>query len=177
MGLSILSQNYHIPSALIQLNNLLCSEVLVHVAYSQFAQGFFPAPGKTPKPGSHYHTVLVANMHPVSRGSVHIQSADALAKPAVDPAYLSSSIDLDLLVNAVKFTKALHERAPLKDLTVGFVEPKWDDESAKWDSDEAVKEYVKNGFEPVHHPVRCALCCRRFFFIYFSGPGEIWWTN
>lgn len=118
-------------------------------------QGFFPAPGKTPKPGSHYHTVLVANLHPVSRGTVHIQSADALAKPAVDPAYLSSDVDLDLLVHAVKFTKALHEKEPLKELTVGFVEPAWDDK--KWDEDETLKEYVKNEFQPVYHPVRSSL--------------------
>ncbi|KAF9521002.1 GMC oxidoreductase [Hydnum rufescens UP504] len=124
--------------------------------------GFFPSPGKTPKPNTHYHTVLVANTHPISRGTVHIQSADALVKPAVDPAYLSSTIDLDVLVHAVRFTRTLHRHSPLREMTIGSVEPVWiggDDgveKGIRWEDDEAVREYVRNGLEPVYHPVGTA---------------------
>ncbi|KAF9510521.1 GMC oxidoreductase [Hydnum rufescens UP504] len=130
--------------------------------------GFFPSPDKTPEPNAHYHMVAVANTHPISRGTVHIQSADALVKPTVDPAYLSSTIDLDILVHGVKFTRALHGRSPLKEMTVGSVDPAWigdesDDVSdnngekgMKWDDDEAIREYVRNELQTVCHPVGTA---------------------
>lgn len=105
-------------------------------------------------------------MHPVSRGTVHIQSADPLEKPSVDPAYLSSSVDLDIMVNAVKFTKVLHETSPLKDLTVGFVEPAWDDEAVT--TDENLREYVRNGLEPIYHPVSLRIFLRFLVLLFKS---------
>lgn len=118
-------------------------------------QGFFPAPGKTPRPGAHYHTVLVALMHAASRGSVHIVSSNAANKPAVDPAYLSSTVDLDLLVHSVKFAKKLQDAEPLNGYTTSYVEPAWDPEvEDDGVNEEELKEFVKNGLEPVYHPVR-----------------------
>jgi len=129
--------------------------------------GFFPSPGKFPKPSTHYHMVAVANTHPISRGTVHIQSADALVRPAVDPAYLSSTIDLDILVHGVRFTHTLHRHSPLKEMTIGGVEPAWIDGSVnvsdndgekgvKWEDDEAVREYVRNELQSICHPVGTA---------------------
>jgi len=100
-------------------------------------------------------------MHPTSRGTVHIQSADALVKPAVDLAYLSNAINLDVLVHGIKFMCALHCCSPLREITTGSMEPAWigddsDDGGAKgmkWDDDKAIREYVRNGLQPVYHPV------------------------
>jgi len=49
-------------------------------------------------------------------------------------------------------------------MTIGSVEPAWigddsDDGGAKgvkWDDDEAIREYVRNGLQPVYHPVGTA---------------------
>lgn len=125
-------------------------------------QGFFPGPGKTPRPGAHYHTVLIGLMHPSSRGTVHITSASASDKPAVDPAYLSSTVDRDLLVHGVRFGKKIHDAEPLRGLTTSYVEPAWDDEDEDEDAegginDEELREYVKNGLEPIYHPVSPSL--------------------
>ncbi|KAF9510528.1 GMC oxidoreductase [Hydnum rufescens UP504] len=129
--------------------------------------GLLPSPGKTPKPSTHPHTVAVANTHPISRGTVHIQSADPLVRPAVDPAYLSSTIDLDILVHGVRFTHTLHRHSPLKEMTIGSVEPAWISDSdnfsdshgekgVKWEDDEAVREYVRNELQSIYHPVGTA---------------------
>jgi len=123
--------------------------------------GFFPGPGKTPRPGAHYHTVLIGLMHPSSRGTVHITSANATDKPAVDPAYLSSTVDRDLLVHGVRFGKKIHDAEPLRGLTTSYIEPAWDDEDEDEGAeggigDEELREYVKNGLEPIYHPAGTA---------------------
>ena len=104
-------------------------------------------------------------MHPSSRGNVHIISTNAADKPAVDPAYLSSTVDRDLLVHAVRFGKKLHDSAPLKGCTTSYVEPAWDDDEDEGEggiSDDELREYVKNGLEPIYHPVSLShpsVCC------------------
>jgi len=100
-------------------------------------------------------------MHPSSRGTVHITSVNAADKPAVDPAYLSSTVDRDLLVHGVRFGKKIHDAEPLRGLTTSYIEPAWDDEDEEEGdesaeggiSDEELREYVKNGLEPIYHPV------------------------
>jgi choline dehydrogenase-like flavoprotein len=106
----------------------------------------------TPKPGSHYHSVLVALTHPISRGSVHISSPNHLDKPRVDPNYLSNNIDRDLLLHALKFTRKLHDAEPLNELTKSYVGPAWDWEQGG-EEEQELQEYLKNGMEPVYHPV------------------------
>ena len=49
-------------------------------------------PGElSPNPGTRYHSFLGILLHPYSKGSVHIKSADPLAQPAIDPNYLSEA--------------------------------------------------------------------------------------
>ncbi|KAF8313118.1 GMC oxidoreductase [Clavulina sp. PMI_390] len=123
------------------------------------SQGFFPIPGKTPRPGSHYHTVVTILMHAMSRGSVHITSASPFDKAAVDSNYLANKVDRDLLVHGVRFVKKLHDTGPLKNVTVGYVEPAWRVDAGGEDggvSDEELGEYVKNGLEPICHPAGTA---------------------
>lgn len=129
------------------------------MVFGFLSQGFFPAPGKTPRPGAHYHTVLVGLMHPASRGTVHITSPDPADKPSVDPAYLSNSVDRDLLVHGVRFVKKMQDTEPLKALTEAYVEPAWDEEDEEEGgvSENELREFVKNGLEPIYHPVRFRL--------------------
>lgn len=98
-------------------------------------------------------------MHPASRGTVHITSSNPADKPSVDPAYLSNTVDRDLLVHGVRFVKKMQDTEPLKALTVAYVEPAWDDEDEENKeeagvSEEELREFVKNGLEPIYHPVR-----------------------
>ncbi|KAF9510525.1 hypothetical protein BS47DRAFT_65188 [Hydnum rufescens UP504] len=111
-------------------------------------KGFVPSPGKTPEPNTHYHSVLVVNTHPISRGTVHIQSADPLAKPTVDPGYLSSVTDLDILAHGMRFARAAspHRHSLLKEMVIENVEPTWVGDNG---DDEAVREYVRNELQSI----------------------------
>lgn len=96
-------------------------------------------------------------MHPASRGSVHITSINPSDKPLVDPAYLSNDVDRDLLVHGVKFVKKIQDTKPMSDLMVDYVEPAWDNDADDGGvSEDELREFVKNGLEPIYHPV----CCR-----------------
>lgn len=100
-------------------------------------------------------------MHPLSRGSVHITSSNSSDKASVDPQYLSSTVDRDLLVHALKFTKKIHDSAPLKGYTKSYVEPAWDWEmdaegAATEDDEEELRDFLRSGMEPVYHPAGTA---------------------
>lgn len=101
-------------------------------------------------------------MHPLSRGSAHITSSNPSDKASVDPQYLSSTVDRDLLVHALKFTKKLHDSEPLKALTESYVEPAWDWEMDKEgnavdeEDEEELRDYLRSGMEPVYHPAGTA---------------------
>ncbi|KAF8890365.1 hypothetical protein BD779DRAFT_1438457 [Infundibulicybe gibba] len=81
-------------------------------------------PGEfSPIPGTHYHSVIVILLHPISRGSVHIASADPFAHPAIDPNYLSNPVELDLMVHAVKFAQKIMMTGALKRSHGKFTQP------------------------------------------------------
>lgn len=46
-------------------------------------ESLFLQPGIAPAPGKNYASLISALMHPLSRGSVHIASADPLVSPAI----------------------------------------------------------------------------------------------
>jgi choline dehydrogenase-like flavoprotein len=48
-------------------------------------------------------TLLAAQNHPFSKGNVHITSASAKDKPAVDPKYLSHPLDMEMMARNVQF--------------------------------------------------------------------------
>ena len=105
----------------------------------------------TPAPGASYQTIVACNMHPFSRGSVHIQSADPLQPPAIDPAYFRNPIDLDVVVQAVKFARKVATTPPLGDSLVKMVQP-----GPEVQTDEQFAEYCKNKLWPVFHPLGSA---------------------
>ena len=110
----------------------------------------FPGAGAT-EPGKKYQTLVSCNMHPLSRGRVHLQSSDPLAAPAIDPAYLAHPIDLRVLVRAAQFARAAAHTAPLADTVVRMVEPGPEVQSdAEWEA------YVRRKLSPVWHPVGTA---------------------
>lgn len=101
--------------------------------------------------GKKYQTIMACNMHPLSRGSVHITSTDPLVQPAIDPAYVQNPIDLAVLVRAVRFVRKLTATAPLCDTIVDEYSP-----GPNVQTDEELKEFVKATLQPVWHPVGSA---------------------
>lgn len=115
--------------------------------------GFVPGEGQdlVPKPKTCYMTLLAVLLHPFSRGSVHVQSADPTAPPAIDPGYLSNPVDLEILARAVQFSRKLAQADPLKDSVVAFLRPDPSRESL-----DEIKEYCKEALCPIYHPVGTA---------------------
>lgn len=108
--------------------------------------GFFPNPVTRPTPGHRYQSFLPALMHPASRGTSHIISSDALTKPAIDPRYMSAPADVELLAAAVRFVERLSKAGPMGSRVIG-------ETMGPRETGEDAKEYVKNKFEPVYHPI------------------------
>jgi len=50
--------------------------------------------GSVPDPDTSYATPIVFHLHPFARGSVHINSADPLSPPVIDPKYFGSKFDV-----------------------------------------------------------------------------------
>lgn len=106
-----------------------------------------------PEPGKRYASLLAALMHPLSRGSVHIASADPLAPPAIDPNYFANDVDLDIIVNIIEKALKLFNTEPLKSHVKRQVLPVAD---AIAKGREGLREYAKNACSNVFHPVGTA---------------------
>ncbi|TFK86053.1 GMC oxidoreductase [Polyporus arcularius HHB13444] len=114
--------------------------------------GLFLPSGVQPVPKTRYSSMLCAGMHPFSRGSVHISSADPRAPPAIDPNYFSNPLDLEILLALFKFALKLYDTDPIREAVVRRVAPTAEESS----SDEALLEYIKNGSGCVYHPLGSA---------------------
>ncbi|KAH8102406.1 GMC oxidoreductase [Cristinia sonorae] len=86
-----------------------------------------------------YLSISPISMHPFSRGAIHIVSSDPAVPPTFDPHYLEESIDLELLVEQLRFIRNLVTLSPLKDSNPKELNP-----GSAYDTDEKLKEYVKN---------------------------------
>ena len=61
--------------------------------------------------------VQAALQHPLSRGSIKINSTDAFAPPHIDPAYLSNPHDMTILREGFKLARKVGSTAPLANYT------------------------------------------------------------
>ncbi|TFK50440.1 alcohol oxidase [Heliocybe sulcata] len=117
--------------------------------------GFVPGEGQdlvlAPGPDACYMTFISVLLHPFSDGSVHLQSADPLAAPAIDPGYLSNPIDLEILARSVLFTRKLAQTDALQERVVKHVRPE-----PSLQSLDDIKEYCKSALCPIYHPVGTA---------------------
>ncbi|TFY83215.1 hypothetical protein EWM64_g799 [Hericium alpestre] len=103
-----------------------------------------------PKPGKRYLSFAVSVTHPLSRGSVHIASANPTDSPAINPNYFSNPVDLEIVINAIKFVTRVVETEPLKQDVLGHASPATDA------TDEELREYVRNTFGSSFHPLGTA---------------------
>lgn len=61
----------------------------------------------------HGYSCHICALRPHSRGSVGLNSADPLAPPRIDPAYLNDTRDLDLMIKGAKMTRDIMKTEPL----------------------------------------------------------------
>ncbi|KAI9807242.1 MAG: hypothetical protein M1825_005960 [Sarcosagium campestre] len=111
----------------------------------------FPAP----KTGS-YVSMLGLLSHPYSRGSIHINSSDPTAYPVIDPRFLSSSVDLEVLTSIAFHLETIATTQPFASLLKGngTVYAPGDERLTKAN----VKQHVKNRLGELQHPLgTCAM--------------------
>ncbi|GMG04954.1 unnamed protein product [Aspergillus oryzae] len=103
-----------------------------------------------------YINILVLHNHPFSRGSIHIQSANAGDKPIYDPKYLSHPLDLEILARHTQFLDKIASTEPFSSLLKpGARVPKAAVDLADLDT---AKEVVKDRLFHCCHPVgTCAM--------------------
>jgi choline dehydrogenase len=68
-------------------------------------------------------TASVCNLRPSSRGSIHIHSLDVMAKPSINPNYLSTEEDRQIAVESIRLTRRLVEQGALAPYSPKEVKP------------------------------------------------------
>ncbi|WP_313076588.1 GMC family oxidoreductase N-terminal domain-containing protein [Melaminivora sp.] len=104
----------------------------------------------------HGYSCHVCLLQPASRGSVRLASADPLAPPLVDPAFLAEEEDLARLVRGVHLTRRVLEQPPLARHGARELPG-----SAQARSDTEVAQFIRQHADTIYHPVGS---CR-------MGPG------
>jgi choline dehydrogenase len=88
-----------------------------------------------------------------SRGRITLRSADPRHKPAIDPAYLSDSADIEPLVRGIRLAREFAAAGPLTKICKGELAPGPD---AVTDSE--LTEFVRRDITTIYHPVgTCAM--------------------
>ncbi|CAE7066885.1 unnamed protein product [Rhizoctonia solani] len=117
-------------------------EIILHPGY------FGAGPVKN---NTSYISIIMCIQHPFSRGNIHLNSSNPLAPPAIDPNYLSKTIDQDILVESVKFADKIAKADPLAPMLVTRQDP-----SPEVKSDEDITKWVKDNVRTLHHPIGTA---------------------
>lgn len=119
----------------------------------------YPLPG-APLYGKGFFSLIAAVMHPLSRGSVHIQSSNISVNPVLNPNYLSNEYDIQAAIAAVKHTRKIANTAPLSNVWVAEYEPGLAAVPAT-NNDAQWRDFVLNTTLSIFHPVgTCAMLPR-----------------
>ncbi|KAF1932542.1 GMC oxidoreductase [Didymella exigua CBS 183.55] len=89
--------------------------------------------------------------HPLSKGSVHINSRNISDKPFINPNYLSHPYDLQAAIDLAKFLRTIACTAPLKDVWTEEYEP-----GKAVQTDEDWKNYALANTLSIYHPIGTA---------------------
>lgn len=92
----------------------------------------------------------VCLLRPHSRGTLSLASADPLAAPLIDPAFLQHPDDVQQLVEGYRLTRALM-RAP--SLKAFWTHEAWSREAQTGDSDAEIEALLRQRVDTVYHPV------------------------
>ncbi|KAF7515937.1 hypothetical protein G7054_g14359 [Neopestalotiopsis clavispora] len=111
------------------------------------------------KPGN-YVSLGVSLLHPLSRGSSHISSADPSAPPVIDPRYLSHPLDIEVFARHLMALEVLAKSSPLD----AYLKPDGQraqglgGRNADANTLERAKDYIKETTLTNNHPVgTCAM--------------------
>ena len=126
-----------------------------------FSDGYFgskgyPAEGSALY-GKQFSTLIGGVMHPLARGTVHVNSSDPTVHPVYDPAFASNEYDFQALLAMMRWVRTIAHTSPFRDVWVSEYEPGLDvvpltNNEAEWET------YVRNNTNTFYHPVgTCAM--------------------
>lgn len=97
------------------------------------------------KPGM---TLGVTGLQPTSRGSIHAQSADMLAQPAICPNFLATTEDQVCLINGMKIARDLMRQPAIAKYIVSEMNPGHEIQSdADW------LHFARENGQTIYHPI------------------------
>jgi choline dehydrogenase len=112
-----------------------------------FAPVYFIKHGFGNPPG-HGFSIGAILLQPESRGYIALRSPDPLASPAIQPNYLSSSADMQTLIEGVKLARRIAQAAAFAPYRGEEVTP-----GPNAQTDEAIAEQIRQHAETIYHPV------------------------
>ncbi|KAG2127230.1 hypothetical protein DEU56DRAFT_820837, partial [Suillus clintonianus] len=110
------------------------------------------------------YQIVIVLLRPTSKGSLFLKSADPWDNPLIDPSYLETKHDVDVLVRGIRaaFKIAHTEPMPTSVTDVHSTHPELDHHFSRL-SDEELADIVRDRVESLYHPVgTCAM-----------GPGGV----
>lgn len=112
-----------------------------------FVPAFLDDHGRNRLPG-HGFTLHCCQLRPHSRGWLKLASADPLAKPLMQPDYLSHPADLPVLLEGLKLSREIFAQSPLRAFAGAEVFP-----GAARQSDAELTDFIRAKAETIYHPV------------------------
>ncbi|KAJ7638231.1 alcohol oxidase [Roridomyces roridus] len=97
-----------------------------------------------PQAGDSYMTMLMGTLHPMARGSVHINSTVGTAAPIITGNYLDNDYDVQTILQALKFVQKLGQTAPISSDIATIIQP------AVTDDDDLI-DWIRNTLSPGDH--------------------------
>ena len=93
-------------------------------------------------------TIIVQQMRPESKGSIHVKTADASQPPAIRFNFLAESIDRECLLATMRITRRLMEAPAL-----AWLDPEEIGPGHEAQSDAELLDWVSRNAETTYHPV------------------------
>ena len=90
----------------------------------------------------------VFNLHPESRGSIHVQSPDPTQPPKIHANYFAEHSDVETTLIGLKMMRQLAQQSQLRNLIVREVRP-----GPEANDDEALIDYIRESGQTCWHPV------------------------
>lgn len=134
-----------------QLSNMAIPQIEIVFGDGYTGRNGYPLPNSTHF-GENFATFIIILMHPLSRGSVHLNTSDPVgSKPVINPSFLDNEYDIRAFIEAAKFTRRLASAEPLRSLWATG-EGEFEPGVAAVQSDAQWREWVKENLFTVCHP-------------------------
>ena len=102
-----------------------------------------------PGVGNNRCSIIVASSHPFSKGSIHIQNKDPTMQSKIDPQYLQSKVDVEVLSVGLRVADAMFRSKPLANKILSRVFPKAD---MDMEDPSQRKQYLRAHTGTEYHP-------------------------